>query len=416
MKYKSINHGIRGNLSQFVLLIALTAFIGGMVGMERSLIPQLAQKEFHLASKTAMLSFIVAFGLTKAITNYFTGTLSNKVGRKTLLIAGWLFALPIPWLLMYAPDWNLIIVANILLGLNQGLAWSSTLVMKVDLAGEKSRGLAVGLNEFAGYLAVGLVTFLVAYIAAHYGLRPYSFFVGVIFSILGLLLSIFLVKDTRAHMVKAAESKFAGNYQLLENVFWGTTLYNRNLSAVVQAGMINNLNDGMIWGLYPLLLATHNFNLTQVGSLTAIYPACWGIGQLCTGRMSDFVQRKTLLFVGMLLQGVTLILLLKATAYTHFLALSVSLGLGKALVYPTFTNSVAENNHPTQRAASIGVFRLWRDGGYAFGAVLAGILSDYFGITTAFLSISLLTLLSAIIIGLRMKPAVLETQKKPFAP
>jgi MFS family permease len=400
---QNIKHGIKENLFQFTLLVILTAFIGGMVGMERSLIPQLAQKEFNLSSKTAMLSFIIAFGVTKAITNYFTGNLSNRFGRKTLLITGWLFALPIPWLLMYAPSWNLIIVANILLGLNQGLAWSSTVVMKIDLVGEKGRGLAIGLNEFAGYLAVGLVTFLVAYIAATYGLRPYPFFVGVVFSVVGLLISVFVIKDTRQHMTKAAEAKFSERFTLLKNVFWGTTIYNRNLSAVVQAGMVNNLNDGMIWGLYPLLLTTRGFDLKQIGVLTAIYPAFWGIGQLISGRLSDIVQKKTLLFIGMFFQAVTLVLMLKATTYVHFLTLSIILGLGKALVYPTFTTSIAENNHPLQRAGSIGVFRFWRDGGYAIGAVLAGILSDQFGITTAFLSIGLLTFLSSLIIKLRMK-------------
>ena len=403
MEYKSIKHGIRENLSQFVLLVVLTSFVGGMVGMERSLIPQLAQKEFHLESKTAMLSFIIAFGITKAITNYFTGALSNKYGRRTLLITGWLFALPIPWLLMYAPNWNLIIVANILLGLNQGLAWSSTLVMKIDLVGEKNRGLAIGLNEFSGYLAVGLVTFLVAYIAAHYGLRPYPFFVGVVFSVLGLLLTILFVKDTRQHMTKTAESKFAAQYKPLKNIFWGTTLYNRNLNAVVQGGLVNNLNDGMMWGLYPLLLTTHHFSLTQIGSLTAIYPAFWGIGQLFTGRLSDYVRKKILLVLGMFLQATALILFLNATTYTHFLSLSILLGLSKALVYPTFLSSIAENNHPTQLAGSLGVYRFWRDCGYAIGAVLAGVLSDSFGISTAFLTIGLLTLLSAAIIQLRLR-------------
>ncbi|GEO08914.1 MFS transporter [Segetibacter aerophilus] len=393
--------GIRNNLQQFTLLVIITAFIGGMVGMERSLIPQLAEKIFHLASKTAMFSFIVAFGATKAITNYYTGFFANNYGRKNLLVTGWLFALPIPWILMYAPTWNWIIAANILLGLNQGLAWSSTVVMKIDLAEEKNRGLAMGLNEFAGYFAVGLITFLVAYLAAEYGLRPYPFFVGVVFSIAGLLCSIFFIKDTRSQMTLAASATDTSGE--LKNVFWGTTLLNKNLSAVTQAGLVNNMNDGMMWGLYPLLLHAKGFSVAQVGLVTAIYPACWGIGQLFSGRLGDFVPKKRFLFIGMFLQGLTLLVLSTASALQFFIVLSVVLGLGKATVYPIFAAAIAENSHPQQRAQSIGIFRFWRDLGYALGAVLTGVLADQFSLQVAIIIVGCITLLSAFIIKIRMQ-------------
>lgn len=400
MNTSSITRGIKENWKQFSLLVLITAFVGGMVGMERSLLPRLAEKEFGLASKSAMFSFILAFGITKAITNYFTGTLSNKYGRKKLLVTGWLFALPIPCVLMYAPSWNWIIAANVLLGVNQGLSWSSAVVMKIDLADHKNRGLAIGLNEFAGYSAVGLTTFLVAWIASEFGLRPYPFFTGVVFSVCGLVISVFAIRDTRHFMHHAATSH--QHIPSPKNIFWNTTLYNRNLSSVVQAGLVNNLNDGMVWGLYPLLLATRDFSIGQIGVITAIYPAFWGIGQLFSGRISDYVSKKSLLFLGMLLQAIILLLLLVAIEYQHFIILSVVLGLGKAMVYPTFTTAIADNTHPQLTAERLGIFRFWRDLGYAIGAVLTGILSDAFGIMSAIFFVGCLTLASALIIVFRM--------------
>jgi MFS family permease len=397
----NIQLGIRHNLSQFILLALITAFVGGMVGMERSLLPKLAQQEFHIASKTAMFSFIIAFGISKAITNYFTGALSNRFGRRNLLIIGWLFALPIPWMLMYATSWNLIVAANILLGINQGLAWSSTAVMKIDLAGEKNRGTAVGLNEFAGYLAVGLTTFWVASISAKHGLRPYPFYTGVVYSVLGLASSAFFTKDTRTHMHSAAASH--DDSVRLQKVFWGTTLHNRTLSSVTQGGLVNNLNDGMVWGLFPVLLTAKGLPIAEVGAITAIYPAFWGIGQLFTGRISDFVSKKTLLFSGMLLQGFTLLTFLFAAVYWQFMALAVVLGLAKAMVYPTFTSAIADNTHPHQRAGSIGVYRFWRDAGYAIGAVLTGVLADFFGFSVAIAFVGCLTLVSSLVIKFRMR-------------
>lgn len=400
MEYVKI--GISYNLKQFVLLVIITAFVGGMVGMERSLIPQLAEKIFKISSKTAIFSFIVAFGTTKAITNYYTGYFFSKYGSKKLLVTGWLFALPIPWLLMYATEWKWIIAANILLGLSQGLAWSSTVVMKIDIAEEKNRGLAMGLNEFAGYFAIGIVTFFAAYIAARYGIRPYPFYIGVVFSFLGLVTSILLIEDTRKYITHAASAPSKG--MKLKNVFWETTIYNRRLSSVTQAGLINNMNDGMLWGLYPLLLHANGLSVGQTGLVIGIYPACWGIAQLFSGRLGDYVPKKRLLFLGMLLQGCTLLVLATASALQFFVILSVVLGLGKAFVYPIFAAAIAENIHPEQRAQGIGTFRFWRDLGYAIGAVLTGILADTFSISVAIIIVGLITLISAFVIFFRMKP------------
>lgn len=415
---ESIKFGIRNNWKQFFLLVLLTAFLGGTVGMERSLLPQLAEKVFGLASKTALFSFIVAFGLTKAVSNYYAGRFANRYGRKKLLVAGWLLALPIPWILAYAPTWNWIIGANILLGLNQGLAWSSTQVMKLDLVKEKDRGTAMGLNEFAGYFAVGIITFAVAYIASHYGLRPYPFFLGVGFSLLGLASTLLWIKDTRTHMTAAATA--VSTEARFKNLFRGPSLTNRNLSAITLGGLVNNMNDGMMWGLYPLLLAAKGFSITEVGALTAIYPACWGIGQLFTGRLGDYTPKKRLLFWGLLLQALTIVTLSAGSVFSHFVILSVALGLGKALVYPNFLAAVAENSDPLQQARNIGTFRFWRDSGYAVGAILTGVLADAFSINTAIIMVGSITLLSAVVIKLRMRlsgypPFVSETRKRKRA-
>ncbi len=399
--HKEIDLGLRENLGQFVLLVIVNAFVGGMVGLERSILPQIAEVEFHIAAKTAVLSFIVVFGITKALTNYFTGVLAKKFGRRNLLIAGWLFGIPVPFILMFAPDWNWIVGANILLGINQGITWSSTVVMKIDLVGEKNRGLAMGLNEFAGYLAVAVVAFLTGWIAGSYGLRPFPFYIGIFLSFAGLLTSWFLIRDTRHHVAKEA----AGNViQRLKNVFWDTTVRDRNLGSVTQAGLINNLNDGMAWGLFPILLAQKQFSISEIGMVTAIYPAVWGIGQLFTGKMSDHFNKKHMLFLGMLLQGIALLFIAYADTLTHFMVLSSILGWGTAMVYPTFLATIAENTHPHDRAESLGVFRLWRDLGYAIGAILTGLIADAFGITASIVVIGVLTIVSSVIIEARMKP------------
>jgi MFS family permease len=392
--------GLKQNWFQFSILILVNAFVGGMVGLERSILPQIAEKELGIDSKTAILSFIIAFGITKAITNYFTGKLANSFGRKNLLILGWVIALPIPFLLIYAESWNVVIFANILLGVNQGLCWSSTVIMKIDLVGEKDRGLAMGLNEFSGYFAVGLVAFLTSIIAENYGLRPYPFYLGIAISLLGLLFSIFIVKDTRTHVAAEQEKTTT---KKIDNVFLDTTFTNSNLSATTQAGLVNNLNDGMIWGLLPVLLLTQNFSLQDIGIIVGIYPTVWGLSQLFTGKFADIYSNKKILFLGMLLQGVAIILLAYTNAKSIYILLCVILGLGTALVYPTFLVVIANNSNPSQRAESIGVFRLWRDLGYAIGALLSGIIADMFGISYAIITIGIVTIVSSIIIQLRMK-------------
>ena len=405
---QDIRLGLKENWQQFTILVILNGFVGGMVGLERTILPQMAEQEFAIAAKTAILSFIVVFGIVKAITNYYTGTLANKFGRKNLLVAGWIIGLPIPFVLMFATDWNWIIAANVLLGINQGLTWSSTVVMKIDLVGEKQRGFAMGLNEFAGYVAVALVAFLTGWIAGAYGIRPYPFYVGIVLAVLGLLGSIFLVKDTRHHVKKEAATN---NIPDLKNIFWETTWKNKNLGSVTQAGLINNLNDGMAWGIFPILLATKGFTIGQIGIVAAIYPAVWGIGQLFTGKMADKFCKKNMLYLGMLLQAIALLLLVWASTMTHFIILSSLLGWGTAMVYPTFLATVAENTNPRDRAKSIGIFRLWRDLGYAIGAVLTGIIADLLNINMAILFIALLTLISAVIIYVRMSCQNIDTIK-----
>jgi MFS family permease len=398
--------GLIENWQQFTLLVIINAFVGGMIGLERNILPQLAEQEFGLSSKTAIFSFIVAFGITKAICNYFTGKLANKIGRKKLMIIGWIFALPIPFILIFANNWNWIIFANILLGLNQGFTWSMAVIMKIDLVGSKKRGLAVGINEFAGYLSVGIVAFLTGFIANKYGVRPYPFYLGIIFSVSGLLLTILFLKDTYGHV--ETEST-ASEIPLLKNIFMDTTFRHKTLSGITQAGLVNNLNDGMTWGLLPLLLLSKNFSVSQIGLLTAIYPTVWGVSQLFTGKLSDIYSKKMLLFWGMLLQSFGIILLVFATTKVHFILIGISLGVGTALVYPTFINAISDFTHPTQRAESLGTFRFWRDMGYAIGAIITGIIADSFGLNISIISIGLLTGLSAVVILFRVR----DLKKKP---
>ena len=400
---ENVKLGLKHNWKQFVLLIIVNSFVGGMVGMERTILPQLAEEKFGLIVKTAILSFIIVFGITKAITNYFTGAFANKVGRKNLLIIGWIIAIPIPFILIYANSWSWIVFANLLLGINQGLTWSSTVVMKIDLVGEKDRGLAMGLNESAGYLAVGGVAFLTGWIASNYGLLPYPFYIGIILSILGLLFSIFFIRDTKHHVAIESQSS---TIALLKNIFWETTWKNKNLGSISQAGLVNNLNDGMIWGLFPILLASLNFNLKQIGVIVAVYPTVWGLGQLFTGKLADILPKKQMLFWGMLVQGLALYLMTFSESLSQFMILSVILGLGTAFVYPTFLAGIAEYTNPKQRAESIGIFRLWRDLGYAIGAILTGVVADSFGILSSIKLIAILTVVSSIIILVRMENKV----------
>jgi MFS family permease len=370
-----------------------------MIGMERTIFPQFAEIEFGVASKTAILSFITAFGITKALANYYTGRLANKFGRKNLLLFGWFLALPIPFILLSATSWIWVIFANILLGVSQGFTWSSTVVMKIDLVGEKDRGFAMGINEFAGYFSVGLVAFLSGYLANKFGITPYPFYLGILISIMGFITTLLWVRDTREFVRK--ESK-QDKTPTLENIFMETTFKNKTLSSVTQAGLVNNLNDGMIWGLLPILLLTLHDDTENIGIVAAIYPTVWGIGQLFTGRMSDLYSKKAMLFWGMLLQGIAIILLPFGTNLFFLVSISAVLGLGTALVYPTFLSTIAQVTSPEQRAESIGTFRLWRDLGYAFGAVISGIIADLFGVEMAILLIGGLTTISSLIIKFRM--------------
>ncbi len=395
--------GLKENWKQFALLVVVNAFVGGMIGLERTIIPQIAEADFGMAAKTAILSFIVVFGITKAITNYYTGTLANRFGRKNLLVTGWLFALPVPILLIYAVDWNWIIVANIFLGISQGLTWSSTVVMKIDLVGEKDRGFAMGLNEFAGYIALAAVAFLTGWIANNYGLRPYPFYVGIGMAVVGLFMSWVFVKDTNKHVLLEATSS---NIPKLKNLFWDTTWHHKNLGSITQAGLVNNLNDGMVWGLFPLLLISKGFDLQETGIIVATYPAVWGFGQLYSGKLADKYCKKTLLFIGMFIQGVALLGMIEANSFSMFIILSSLLGVGTAIVYPAFLAAISDYTHPDQRPKSIGIFRLWRDLGYAIGAILTGLLADRFGLVAPILVIGLLTVASSLIVKFRMSCAV----------
>ncbi|MFN8431748.1 MAG: MFS transporter [Spirosomataceae bacterium] len=399
MSHKNIRLGLKENWKQFTLLVIVNAFVGGMVGLERTIFPEFASVKFGISSYFAVLSFIMAFGLSKAIVNYFTGKLANSFGRKNLLILGWTLALPIPFLLIYAESWYIVVLSNVLLGISQGLTWSSTVVMKIDLAGEKDRGLAMGLNEFAGYLSVGIFAWLTGYIADQFGIIPYPFYLGILLSVFGLLLSIFFVNDTRVftrHEYKTSPSKTLGN------IFWETTFKNKTLSSVTQAGLVNNLNDGMIWGLLPILLFQYRINIADIGIITATYPVVWGIGQLFTGKMSDHYSKKSMLFWGMFIQGLAISGFLFLQKFGYLISLSIILGLGTALVYPTFLSTIAAATSPLQRAESIGTFRLWRDLGYAIGAIVSGALSDIWGLPSAVAFIGILTILSAVVIKFRM--------------
>jgi MFS family permease len=397
--------GIRANLTQFTLLVIVNAFVGAMVGMERSILPAIAEEEFLLAARTAVLSFIVVFGLTKAITNYFAGRFSDTWGRKGVLVVGWLVATPVPFLLMWAPSWSWVLFANFLLGVSQGLTWSTTVIMKIDLAGPNRRGLAMGINEFAGYFAVAAAALATGYVASTWGLRPEPFYLGVGFIAFGLTISVFLVRETRHHADhEASIHRGPAEKQLSQGeIFKRTSFTDPSLSSVSQAGMVNNLNDGMAWGLFPLFFAMAGLNLKQIGWLAAIYPAVWGIGQLYTGYLSDRIGRKGLIVWGMWLQAAGIVLITISTEFPGFAAGAAMLGAGTAMVYPTLLAVIGDVTHPAWRASSVGVYRLWRDLGYAVGAVIAGVVADLLGIRAAMWSIAALTFVSGLLVLLRMK-------------
>jgi MFS family permease len=397
----SIRLGLRENAAQFTLLVIVNAFVGAMAGLERSILPAIAEQEFGLAARTAILSFIVVFGVSKAITNYGAGRWSDAVGRKRILVLGWLAAVPVPFLLMWAPNWTWILVANALLGVSQGLTWSTTVIMKIDLVGPAQRGLAMGLNEFAGYVALAVSALATGWIAAAYGLRPEPFFLGVGFVVIGLLLSAWIIRDT-AHHVRHETSLAGSSGTRVENVFWKTTLLDRNLSSVTQAGLVNNLNDGMAWGLFPMLFAAAGLPVKAIAMLVAIYPATAGVGQLFTGALSDRVGRKHLIVWGMWIQAAGIAVTVASHEVSNYTIGAVLLGLGTAMVYPTLLAAIGDVAHPSWRASAVGVYRLWRDLGYAIGALLAGVTADAFGLEAAIWMVAALTFLSGVVSFLRM--------------
>ena len=418
MTTAALRLGLRENLGQFSLLVLVNAFVGAMVGMERSILPAIAEQQFHLVARVAILSFIVVFGVTKALTNYFAGRLSDRYGRKLMLVAGWAVAAPVPFLLMWAPDWNWIIAANALLGVSQGLTWSTTVIMKIDLVGPRRRGLAMGLNESSGYFALALSALATGWIAARYGLRPEPFYPGVVYVAAGLGLAWFAVRETRHHVTHELRSHppagggVSGEATLTQGeIFRRTSLTDRNLSSVSQAGLVNNLNDGMAWGLFPLVFAAAGMTLAQIGTLAAIYPAVWGGAQLVTGALSDRVGRKWLIVGGMWVQAAGIAVTALGTQFIAFGAGAVLLGIGTAMVYPTLLAAIGDVAHPAWRASAVGVYRLWRDLGYAVGALLAGITADRFGLAAAVWLVAGLTLFSGVIAALRMSET-LDRQRR----
>jgi MFS family permease len=409
---EAVQLGLRENLAQFTLLAIVNAFVGAMVGLERSILPAIAEQEFHLAARTAVLSFIVVFGVAKALTNYGAGRLSERLGRKHVLVAGWLVAIPVPFLLMWAPTWNWMLFANLLLGVSQGLTWSTTVIMKIDLVGAKQRGLAMGLNEFAGYVAVAASALATGWIAARYGLRPQPFYLGVGFVVAGLALSAVLVRETRHHA--ALESALRGGLPLggvptSREIFWRTTWFDPTLSSVSQAGLVNNLNDGMAWGLFPLVFAARGMSLAQVGVLAAVYPATWGLGQLVTGALSDRTGRKPLIVWGMWIQAAGIGVVTLAHGLVGFVVGAGLLGIGTAMVYPTLLAAIGDVAHPSWRASAVGVYRLWRDLGYAVGALLAGLTADLFGLDAAMWLVVALTFGSGMVSAARMTETLCRT-------
>lgn len=399
--------GLRANLPQFVLLVAVNALVGGMLGQERTVLPLLAKDVFGLTAFTSALTFIVAFGAVKAVTNFFAGTLSDRVGRKPVLVTGWLVAIPVPFLLMWAPSWGWVIVANVLLGVNQGLTWSTTVIMKIDLVGPERRGLAMGLNEASGYITLALTALATGVIAEQYGLRPEPFFLGVAFAALGVGLSTVFVRETIGHARHEAALHVTTNAALHDQlstreVFALTTLREPALSSCSQAGLVNNLNDALAWGLFPLYFAAAGLSVERIGVLAAVYPAIWGLGQLSTGALSDRIGRKHLIVGGMLTQAVAIALIAATTGFAPWVVGAALLGVGTAMVYPTLLAAIGDVAHPAWRARSVGIYRLWRDGGFAIGAILVGFIADRFGMSTAIWVVAALTALSGSVVALRM--------------
>ncbi|MFC3325023.1 MFS transporter [Mesorhizobium cantuariense] len=400
----TVRLGLKENWRQFALLMLVNAFVGGMVGVERTVVPLIGSEEFGITSTTLVVSFIVSFGVVKALANLVSGQLADTWGRKRVLVLGWLVGLPVPFMIIWAPNWGWVIAANALLGINQGLAWSMTVIMKVDLVGPKSRGLAVGLNEFAGYLAVGVTAFLTGYLASRYGLRPVPIYLGIGYAVIGAVLSVLLIRDTRDHLRLEASAHARQSAPIsFREVFALTSFRDRNLFAASQAGLVNNLNDGMSWGIFPLFFASFGLGIERIGVLKAIYPATWGILQIVTGPLSDRGGRKGLIVVGMWIQAGGLFLTAATSRFEWWLVGSLLLGLGTAMVYPSLIAAVSDASHPTWRARSLSVYRFWRDLGYAIGALSAGLIADRFGLSWAITSIAALTFLSGAIVAIVMQ-------------
>ena len=406
-KSTSIRFGLRENFSQFMLLVGVNALVGGMIGQERTVLPLLATDEFGLEKHTATLTFIAAFGIVKAATNFFAGTLSDRYGRKPVLVTGWIIGFPVPLLLMWAPTWGWVVFANMLLGINQGLTWSTTVIMKIDLVGPAKRGFAMGLNEAAGYGAVAVTALATGWVAAEHGLRPAPFYLGLTFAALGLGLSTLVVRETRGHAHLEATNHVVPNVdhqQGLTNgeIFRLTSFRDKALSSCSQAGLVNNLNDGLAWGLFPILFAAADLSVGRIGILAALYPAAWGIGQLYTGGLSDRIGRKPLIAGGMLTQAAALAWMAAVTGFEVWAAGAIFLGIGTAMVYPTLLAAIGDVSHPSWRARSVGIYRLWRDGGFAFGALLTGIVADLASISAAIYAVAALTALSGVVVLARM--------------
>jgi MFS family permease len=408
--------GLRANAGQFALLVGVSALVGGMVGQERTIVPLLATEVFGLSTATAALAFLVAFGLTKAITNLVAGALADRVGRKPVLVAGWLVGLPVPFVLILAPDWGWVVAANILLGVNQGLTWSTTVLMKIDLVGPRRRGLALGLNEASGYIAVAVIAFLTGLIAESAGLRPAPFFLGIAIAGLGLGASVLFVRETRGHALSenrdaiAAPPEAAGRTPRPAEtevrwlrLAWRSSVTDRSLSAASQAGLVNNLNDALAWGLLPIIQASAGLPIGQIGVLAAAYPATWGLGQIATGALSDRVGRKRLIVAGMLAQATAIAGIAATTGFGPWLACAVLLWIGTAMVYPTLLAVVADVAEPRQRGTVTGVYRFWRDLGFAVGALLVGVVADRVDARAAIAVVAAITAGSGLIVAIRMR-------------
>jgi MFS family permease len=409
--------GLRANLAQFRLLVAVNALVGGMVGQEQTVLPLLARSEFHLSGYTFLLTYVLAFGITKAATNYFAGTWSDRFGRKPVLLTGWLIAIPVPLLLIWAPSWGWVIFANVLLGINQGLTWSTTVIMKIDLVGPRQRGLAMGFNEAAGYGAVAVTAVVAGYLAARYGLRPAPFLLGLSYALIGLGLCAVFVRETRGHaQLEATQHVNAPPALSNREIFTRTSFTEPALSSASQAGLVNNLNFGLSWGLFPILFATTGVPVDRIGILIAVYPAVWGVGQIATGALSDRWGRKNLITAGMLTQAAALALVAVGDSFTWWILASALLGAGTAMVYPTLLAAIGDVAHPLWRARAVGVYRLWRDSGYAVGAIIGGVTADLWGLRAAIWAAAAITVASGLAVAVRMYETHLRQELRDPAP